>query len=69
MINQLKLLLDAARWRDLLEDDTIDPKANHASKCYIDSLVQAINWLEQHNELTKDRPADYDPHKADIPFG
>lgn len=69
MIEQLKLLLDAARWRDRLEDDIIDPKADEASKCYINNLVKAIYWLEQHIELTKDRPADYDPHNEDIPFG
>jgi len=65
VLEQLKLLLDAAHWRDRIEDATVNYTAYDASRRFIENLQSAIYALEEHAEATKDRPANYDPYAVD----
>ena len=61
MIEQLKLLLDAAQWKSRDEDESVDYKAYRSSKVLIASLKSAIEAAEEFLAITNSRPADYDP--------
>jgi hypothetical protein len=65
MIEQLKLLLDAARWRARNEFADVDYNAYKASERIIKGLESALYAAEEFAELTKGRPANYDPHAGD----
>lgn len=47
MIEQLKLLLDAAQWKARDEDESVDYKAYRSSKVLIASLKSAIEAAEE----------------------